>query len=254
MFRSTVVRPIPSARVDRLQTTVGKSPRAVSSCGDTTTGLGRRALARLGLVAALTASIVSAGASLSAAAASDLRADAVAEGPGSVFESVGAAAVDALTNAHLTATHRDRQRLRVGTIYRVENGFSYTAPQRAAASSPLMRQSIRYRLRSIDVASYVIESGSEKARSGRSNEVPSYEEKRIVDELDPAHRPLYLLTPSLEVVRYGRGGQLRAITSLSDRRPAKPASTVSAAKTALARDEVRCASFVFQSSGPVLAR
>jgi hypothetical protein len=200
------------------------------------------------VMAVLAASIVCAGVSLSAAAS-----EARAEGPGSVFDSVQAAALDALTSAHLTATHRDKQRLRVGTIYRVENGFSYTAPQRSAASSPLMRQSLRYRLRSIDVASYVIGSASGNARSRRSTETPSVEEKRIVDELDPAHRPLYLLTPSLEVLRYSRGGQLHAVTNLSDRQPARPVSTAKTAKVPPAIHEVRCASLGFQPSVATLA-
>jgi hypothetical protein len=71
-----------------------------------------------------------------------------------------------------------------------------------------------------------------------------------VDELDPAHRPLYLLTPSLEVLRYSRGGQLRAVTNLGDRQPAKPAPT---AKASPVLHEVRCASLGFQPSVATLA-
>jgi len=190
----------------------------------------RDALTRIGLVTLLAVCIAGAGAPLSMAAGNDPNDRIRAEGPGAVFDSIQAAALDALTDAHLTATPRDRQRLRVGTIHRVDNGYSYTAPRRAGTSTPLMRQSVRYRLRSIDVASYVIQPSSGEARSNRSNEMPSEEEKRIVDELDPAHRPLYLLTPSLDAVSYRRGGQLRVITNLNDRRLAKCTEAVIATR------------------------
>jgi hypothetical protein len=185
-------------------------------------------------------------ASLSAAAASDPRAGIRAEGPGGVFHSIEAAVLDALVTAHLTATPRDRERLRVGTIYRVANGFSYTAPQRAAASSPLMRQSVRYPLRSIDVASYVIWPRSGEARSKRSNETPCEEWIRIVDELDPAHRPLYVLTPSLDVVRYSRGGKLHVLTSLNGLRLANRVAAVITAMNTRVFTNARCGSRALQ--------
>ena len=185
-------------------------------------------------------------ASLSAAAASDPRAGIRAEGPDGVFHSIEAAAIDALATAHLAATPRDRERLRVGTIYRVANGFSYTAPQRAAASSPLMRQSVRYPLRSIDVASYVIWPRSGEARSKRSNETPCEEWIRIVDELDPAHRPLYVLTPSLDVMRYSRGGKLHVLTSLNGLRLANRVAAVITAMNTRVFANARCGSRALQ--------
>jgi hypothetical protein len=209
-----------------------------------------RSIAKTALVALWAASIASTGASLSLAAESDPRADLRAAGPGSVFHSVQAAALAALTHAHLTATPRDRQRLRAGTIYRVADGYSYTAPQRSAASSPLMRQSVRFSLRSIDVASYLVESRSAATRSNGSNESPSENQRRIVDELDPAHRPLYVLMPSLDIVRYSQGRQLRVISSAKDRKPAKQLTTVTTAKTQLALDDVICAKLAFPLGAP----
>ncbi len=38
---------------------------------------------------------------------------------------------------------------------------------------------------------------------------------RIVDEIDPQHRPLFLLTPTLRVVRYD-GGAIRSIARLGE--------------------------------------
>jgi hypothetical protein len=197
----------------------------------------------MGRIALLALCAFSAGASLSLAAGSDSLADLRAEGPSTVFQSVQAAAVDALTNAYLTATPRDRRRLRAGTIYRVADGFSYTAPQRSGASSPLMRQRVRYALRSIDVASYVVEPRSGEARSTRSNETPIAEQKRIVDDLDPAHRPLYVLTPSLDITHYSSGGKLRMVSSLNERGPAEHVDTSTTAQVTSTQDDVTCAVF-----------
>ena len=47
-------------------------------------------------------------------------------GPGTVFPSVEAAAVDALIYVYLQASNeRDTERMRAGTIYSVETGYSY---------------------------------------------------------------------------------------------------------------------------------
>ncbi len=128
-----------SIRAGPQRTGRGSCPRAASFRGKPRAELGRRATARIGLIAMLAACAACTGGPLSMAAGSDPRDSIRADRPGTVFHSIQAAALDALTRAHLTATPRDRQRLRAGTIYRVANGYSYTAPQRSAASSPLMR-------------------------------------------------------------------------------------------------------------------
>jgi hypothetical protein len=174
-------------------------------------------IARIASLAMLAACVACAGAPPSSLAASDTRAGIRAEGPGAVFPSVQAAALDALATAHRTATPLDRRRLRVGTIHRVAHGFVYSAPQRAAGSSALMPQRVRYRLRPIDVASYVIPPRSAEWRPARSNETQARKTQRVVDELDPAHRPIYLLTQSFDVVSYSRGGQTRVVARLSAR-------------------------------------
>jgi hypothetical protein len=175
-------------------------------------------IAKIASLALLAASVACAGAPPASPAANDARAEIRAEGPGVVFPSVQAAALDALATAHRTATPRDRQRLRVGSIHRVAHGFAYSAPQRATGSSLVMRQRVRHRLRPIDVASYVIPPRWTEWLSARSNETPDRKMQRIVDELDPAHRPVYVLTQSLDVVSYSRGGQTRVVTTLSARK------------------------------------
>ncbi|MAG30717.1 MAG: hypothetical protein CL908_07495 [Deltaproteobacteria bacterium] len=127
-----------------------------------------------------------------------------------VFETVEAAVMDALAHAHHHADLRDRGRFRVGTVYRIAGGFRYTPAVRSrqtvwATAAPV----VRYALRTADVASYVIHPRSGRSEVDRLNERPSSAERRIVDDLDPRGRPLYLLTPSRRVVRYVGGQEAR---------------------------------------------
>ena len=168
---------------------------------------------RIGLLALL---IACAGLPLTAGATDSARAGLRAQGPGAVFETMEAAAIDALSYAHLEETLTERRSLRVGVIQRVENGYSYTAAKRSSTSSPLTACSVRYRLRSNDVARYIIPPHSGKARIDRYNEEPTRKEKQIVDELDPAHRPLFQLTPSHNIVSYRYGGHTSVLLNLSD--------------------------------------
>ena len=60
-----------------------------------------------------------------------------ARGPGTLFTSIDAAAVDALTYAYLQAlAAHDTERMRGGTIQRVEGGFSYAEIQVAGPRTP----------------------------------------------------------------------------------------------------------------------
>jgi hypothetical protein len=200
------VRPLCSARAPA----AGRVPARMGSAA----WLAARVLASSGFLVWL---VACAGHPPSAAVASGARPGLRAAGPGSVFPSVQAAALDALAYAHLEARPADWSRLRVGTIRRVADGYAYSAPRRARAVSPLRTPSVRYRLRANDVARYVIPPHGVRARRDRRDEAPSSKEMQIVDDLDPRHRPVYQLTPSLKVVRYQRGGPAIAIANLSDR-------------------------------------
>lgn len=167
----------------------------------------------IGLLALLIACV---GLPLTAGASDRARVDVDAKGPGAVFDTVEEAAIDALSYAHIEETLTDRRSLRVGVIHRVANGYSYTAAKRSTASAPLTACSVRYELRADDVARYIIPPHSSHARINRYNEEPTAKEKQIVDELDPAHRPLYQLTPSHNIVRYEYGGETTVILNLSD--------------------------------------
>jgi Domain of unknown function (DUF4329) len=125
-----------------------------------------------------------------------LSADAVAEapsGPGTVFESVEAAAADALTFA---AAHKgDSRREWGGAISRVDGGFSYEAP------TPGSKAGVRLSLGSEHVAWYYTH-GPRDAETDRLNEDVSRRDRQMVDRVDPQHRPLFVLTPSGRLIRY----------------------------------------------------
>lgn len=123
--------------------------------------------------------------------------------PGALFGTLEEAAIDALAHADQTARPRDHGRLRLGTIYRVGDAFSYSAPMRSEGTVWSSRPPIlRFVLRPVDVASYMLHPRSGSSLIDRANEVPNASERRVVDELDPHGRPLYVMTPSRRVLRY----------------------------------------------------
>jgi hypothetical protein len=133
-----------------------------------------------------------------------------------VFYSVEAAAMDALAFVHSQRYPAGRPHLIGGTIARVDGGFSYAAPVASKVHSALSTPFLQLRLGPDDVASFMVYSRRDDRRIDRENETPSKSAMQIVDELDPRHRPLFLLTPSLRVVQY-EGKQTRSIARLGDR-------------------------------------
>jgi hypothetical protein len=125
-----------------------------------------------------------------------LTASSVAEtpsGPGTVFESVEAAAADALSFA---AAHKGgSQREWGGAISRVAGGFSYEAP------TPGDADGVQLALGGEHVAWYYTH-GPRDAESDRLNENVSRRDRQMVDRVDPQHRPLFVLTPSGRLIRY----------------------------------------------------
>ncbi len=120
-------------------------------------------------------------------------------GPGSVFPSVEAAAVDGLAFAHLEARRTDRERAMHGaTIFAAGDGFSYGPLQVARPSDP---DHLTLALRPSDVAYFhTYPAGS--PLEDRLNEVHSPTDRANVEKMDPRRRPLFILTPSLRVRGY----------------------------------------------------
>lgn len=120
-----------------------------------------------------------------------------------VHPSIDAAVEAAFAAAERAAGPAERDRLRIGTIRRVEGGFRWISP--AVSASPIGAMTpmqVRLRLGAEDVAIYGLHPRSGLADLDRVNESVTRHERRLVDEVDPLHRPLYVQTPSRRVLRY----------------------------------------------------
>ena len=144
-------------------------------------------------------------------------------GPGAVFSSIDAAALDALAHCQRLADRDSRiARLRVGVVRPVPGGFTYEVTGTARYTLPWR---VRWELQPTDVAHF----HHAPAIGGRTRDA-HYERhtprlRRFVDERDPRHRPSYLLTPrkrvvvyrgqdeETEIARLGRGPRAGALAS-----------------------------------------
>jgi len=142
-----------------------------------------------------------------------------AKGPGALFTSIDAAAIDALAYAHLQARGaRNLEFMRGGTIHPVGEGYySYGEIHRA---NPWELHRISYILEPQDVARFHLYPVNRDAAVNRINERPSRVDLRSVSAVDPLHRPLYILHPSLAVRAY-RGEDPKLVEVASLRRPAR---------------------------------
>lgn len=135
--------------------------------------------------------------------------------PDTLHPTVDDAAIAAL--AHLAATTRrsELHRLQVGSIVGVEGAFSWQASGRPTTSRhDDWRPKARLSLAPDHVATFVIHPRTGDRRIDRVNERLTRGERRIVDELDPLHRPIYLLTPSGRVLIYRHGESTSEIAAL----------------------------------------
>jgi len=184
-----------------------------------------RSLALIGLALSQTASAADADA-VAEARASHYRVAEVAledssrplraRGPGARFASIEAAAVDALTYVYLQALEaHDTGRMRAGTIYALDHGYSYGSIQIAR---PLTPHRIFYRLGPREVARFHVYPVLQDIHLNRKNERLSTPDRRSVSVLDPLHRPLYVLHPSL-VIRAYRGENVRPVEVADLRHP-----------------------------------
>jgi hypothetical protein len=142
------------------------------------------------------------------------------EGPGALFTSIDAAAIDALTYAYLQARGAcDPEFMRGGTIHPVGEGYySYGEIHRANRWN---HHRISYILKPQDVARFHLYPVNRDIEINRINQRPSRVDLRSVSVVDPLHRPLYILHPSLAVRAY-RGEEPQFVEVASLRRPARP--------------------------------
>lgn len=137
-----------------------------------------------------------------------------ARGPGTVLASIEAAAVDALTYAYLQAqAAHETELMRAGTIYATRGDYSYGEIHVAKSSSALR---VTYTLKPQDVARFLIYPRIRNRCVNRANERPSWLDRRSVDMIDPLHRPIYILHPSLVIREYR--GEDHELTEVADLR------------------------------------
>jgi hypothetical protein len=140
-----------------------------------------------------------------------------ARGPGAVFDSVEEAAIDALTYSYLQARETGEiARMRAGTIRR--SGAGYTYGEIHVASQRLNRQ-IEYVLSGQDVARFHVYPRHSDRSVNRSSERLSAKDWRSLNVIDPLHRSLYVLHPSLAIRAY-HGGESEALEVANLRGPA----------------------------------
>jgi hypothetical protein len=150
-------------------------------------------------------------------AALDTKPRLEAWGPETVFPSIEAAAVDALIYTYLQASNEnDTERMRAGTIYSVDTGYSYGEIYTA---SNMLTDPFTYPLKRQDVARFHMypRVTLKNQRASRSERV-SRADRRFVNFTDPLHRPLFILHPSLKIRKY-RGGKYETVEVADLRRP-----------------------------------
>jgi hypothetical protein len=141
-----------------------------------------------------------------------------ARGPGSVFDSIEAAAVAGLTFCYLQARENgDMERMRAGVIERSGAGYTYGEIHTA---SPMEQRRIEYLFAPQDVARFHFYPPHTNRDVNRASERLSAKDRRSVSVIDPLHRPLYVLHPSLAIRAY-RGAESEAVEVASLRGPAR---------------------------------
>jgi hypothetical protein len=140
---------------------------------------------------------------------------AAVDPPGTLYSTVDGAAVAALIHVVATTRRDDLDRLQVGSILAVDGGFTW---QGSASSTASRRDDWRPKaslsFTQDHVATFVIHPRTGHRSLDRANEKLTRGERRIVDELDPLHRPIYLLTPSGRIVTYAHGERTSEIADL----------------------------------------
>ena len=136
-----------------------------------------------------------------------------AQGPGTVFGGVECAVVDALTYAYLQAQTTRDGRMRGGTIYPTDEGYRY---DEIVVGGP---DRVTYPLKRRDVARFHVYAPVRNVKG--IPERLTRADRRAVHLVDPLHRPLYVLHPSLAIRAYrGEDDEIVQVANLS--RPARP--------------------------------
>lgn len=113
------------------------------------------------------------------------------------------AATAGLVAARASTPRHRRASIQIGTLRRVEGGFVAMPPQIAEGSVLDAAPSVlRLALTPADVALYVVHPRSGAGDVDERSGALSASERRMLGSREGTLRPVYLLTPRLEVVRY----------------------------------------------------
>ena len=143
--------------------------------------------------------------------------------PGARYPTVDEAAIAAFSHVAAKIRRSDADRLHVGSIVGVAGSYRWTwqtDPRERKGRRDDWRPKARLSLASDHVASFVIHPRTGERSIDRANEQVTRGERRIVDDLDPLHRPIYVLTPSGQIVSYRHRDSARTIADLRRGRPA----------------------------------
>jgi hypothetical protein len=152
--------------------------------------------------------------------------------PGTEFSTVEAAAVAALAYVRETSTRSESERLRVGSIVETENGYTWTEGDHSGSHTRAnWRPKARIALTDAHAAAYVVHPRTGDRQTDRANERVTRSERRLVDEVDPQHRPMFLLTPTGRIVAYNHGAPVVEIADLRRNRRDARRGVVSADKS-----------------------
>lgn len=122
--------------------------------------------------------------------------------PDAIHASLEGAAIDALVEARRVTRAADVRRMRVGSIVAREGHFEWVEPTRAASTSHPV---VRIEIDPAHAATYIVHPRTGDAEVDRYHEGVTDREKRLVDEVDPLHRPIFVLTPRGRILAYGLG-------------------------------------------------
>jgi hypothetical protein len=124
------------------------------------------------------------------------------------------AARAALVEAWTGTVFHNRDRLRVGSIVQSDGEFVWLEPQSSKAGpEPVVRLGVRAN----HAATYIVHPRTGSTTVDRANEQITKHEKRLVDRIDPLHRPIFILTPSGRVLAYSHGAPVVELASMRDR-------------------------------------
>lgn len=131
------------------------------------------------------------------------------------WHSLSAAAHAALAEARRDDRPGRRDRLRAGLIVRRGASYVWLDPEVASSTNAAR---VRVEIRHDQAATYVVHPKTGNLEVDRASEGVTRAERRLVDRVDPLHRPIFVLTPSGRVLVYRWRGPVEEVADLRLRR------------------------------------